>query len=212
MNSGLNHQCCSIKCISWAAIFVGAIVGVGLGYLLNLFSVAIGLSAFTTSPEGLTAFAVGGFVGFAIGGVVSMFVAGWTAGYLAHPYCSKRNSGSLYGFTTWVVAFIMGVALAAPIGHYVSHSAAFLSNHTIVVTHMDGRDEMVANQAPATTEVDKATAEKAANDTGKAALALFVLSFLAAVAAAFGGHCGMTCRKDDCGDKTVNTVNTNARL
>ena len=209
MNSGLNHQDYSIKCMSWTAIFVGAIVGVGLGYLLNLFSVAIGLSAFTTSPEGMTAFAVGGFIGFAIGSMISMFVAGWTAGHLAHPYCPKRNSGSLYGFTTWVIAFVMGVYLAAPVTHYVANSALFLSNHTITVRHLNGSETMAPDATTATdVEADKAKAEKAANDAGKAALALFVLSFLGAVSAAFGGHFGMTCRKEDC-DKTVNT---NARL
>jgi hypothetical protein len=197
MNSGQNHQCCSIKCISWTAIFVGAFVGVGLGFLLNLFSVAIGLSAFTTSPEGVTAFAVGGFIGFAIGGVVSMFVAGWTAGHLAHPYCPKRNSGALYGFTTWVVALILLILLSGPVNHYVASSTGYISNHTIVIEHPPGE-----HPAPAMTDTP-ASAEKVANDTGKAAFALFVLFFLAALSSSFGGHFGMTCRKGDC-DKSLN--------
>jgi hypothetical protein len=204
MNSGLAHKCCSIKCISWTAIFVGAIVGVGLGFLLNLFSVAIGLSAFTTSPEGVTAFAVGGFIGFAIGGVVATFVAGYTAGYLAHPHCPKRNSGALYGFTTWVVSLILLVMLTAPMTHYVYATTNFISNHTMLVNHPEAT-------MPAATSDTTVSTEKAANNAGNTALALFVLAFLSALAGSFGGHFGMVCRPEDCGNSgnSNNTLNTN---
>jgi MFS family permease len=195
MNSGQMHKCCSFKCISWTAILVGAIVGVGLGFLLNLFSVAIGLSAFSTSPEGMTAFAVGGFIGLAIGTVVSMYVAGYTSGYLAHPHCPKRNSGALYGFTTWVVSFILVVLLTGPISHYVTASTGFITNHTVVV-------------GPAASNDTTVSAEKAANDTGKVALALFSLFFLGALAACFGGHFGMVCRPEDCSNaNNSNNIN-----
>jgi MFS family permease len=188
MSSGQVHKCCSVKCISWSAILVGALVGVGLGFLLNLFSVAIGLSAFSTSPEGVSAFAIGGFIGLAIGGVVSQFVAGWTAGYLAHPHCPKRNSGALYGFTTWAVGLIFIIFLSSPVAHYLASSSSYISNHTVVMSHPD---------APAAADTTVST-EKAANDTGKAGLALFTLFFLAALAGSYGGHFGMVCRPEDC--------------
>jgi len=65
-----SHCCCPphvYKRISWTAIFVGAIVAVGLSFLLNLFGIAIGLSAFTLSTDGASVLAVGGLVGMIIG-------------------------------------------------------------------------------------------------------------------------------------------------
>jgi hypothetical protein len=198
MNSSPTTYTCSVKCISWSAIFVGSIVGVGLGFLLNLFSVAIGLSAFTTSPEGVTAFAIGGFIGFAIGVFVSMFVAGWVAGHLGKSHCPKRNSGALYGFTTWSMALILVVLLSGPVGHYVAAGTGFISNSAPAMMHRPMMDNgPAAEAAPDGQQPPAPPAEKAANDAGKAAFALFILFFLGAIGACFGGHWGMVCCKED---------------
>ena len=41
--------------ICWSAIFAGAFVGVGLGFLLHLFGSAIGLSAYSSNSTGAQA-------------------------------------------------------------------------------------------------------------------------------------------------------------
>jgi hypothetical protein len=198
MNSGLAHKCCSIKCISWTAIFVGSIVGVGLGFLLNLFSVAIGLTAYSTSSTGVAAFAVGGFIGFLIGGMIASFVAGYTSGYLAHPHCPKRNSGALYGFTTWALTLIFMVILSGPIARYVVNTTRFVTNTTLVQRGMTTPTAMQAT-------TDEESAKKAASDMSQAAFAVFVLAFLSALAGSFGGHFGMVCRPEDCANTTTTT-------
>ena len=114
----IREPLCSDQRMSWTAIFVGALVGAGLGFLLNLFGIAIGLSILT-QKDGAAALAVGGLLGFLIAVITSMVVAGYTAGYLGRTYCPKRNLGVLYGFTTWGVALILTAAVASHINHYV---------------------------------------------------------------------------------------------
>src|SRR5829696_1753638 len=87
-------------CFSWKPIIVGALVAIGLSFLLNLFSAAIGLSAYTADTQGMQNVAIGGLIATALGIVVAMFVSGWVAGYLGNPFCEKRHLGALYGFLT----------------------------------------------------------------------------------------------------------------
>src|ERR1700722_7871136 len=94
------------KCLSWKPIFAGALTAIGLSFLLNLFSVAIGLTAYTTSSEGVETMAFGGLLGTAIGVIAAMFAAGWVSGYLGQRYCVQRHVGCMYGFLTWCVALI----------------------------------------------------------------------------------------------------------
>ena len=168
----------------------------GLSFLLSLFSLAIGLTAFTTTQEGVTAFAVGGFLGFIIGAMVSMFAAGWVAGYLGRPYCNACNLGCLYGFFAWCLTLILGVMLSAPLGKFVSSNSGYLTNHQVdLIDYTKNRvGERVAASASAD-RTDHKTVQTSVNDMGKAGLALFSLFFLAAFASCIGGHCGMSARK-----------------
>ena len=119
------HLHCHWKRLSWTAVIVGALVGVGLTFLLALFSAAIGLSAFSMDSTGATTLAVGGFIGVVIGILVSMFLAGWVAGYLGRPYAMGRNLGVLYGFTAWCLALLLTASFAGPIGRYVGFLHVF---------------------------------------------------------------------------------------
>jgi len=185
------------KRISWTAIIVGALVGIGLSFLLNLFSVAIGLSIVTTTHEGLITLAIGGFIGLIIGAIVSMFVAGFAAGYLGRPYCIKRNLGVLYGFTTWCLALILMVLLASYMGRYIKSYSDFISGPrtTIFTTHKEAPVVILSTTNQNTTAtVEKPTTEKS---LGYSPFLIFVLFFISALASCFGGHYGMSCRCDD---------------
>lgn len=200
MNDVSMHHHCHVKCMSWTALIVGALVGIGLSFLLNLFSVAIGLSAFTLSQDGLVTLAIGGFIGLLIGGIVSMFVAGFTAGYLGRPYCAKRNLGVVYGFGTWCLMLILSVFLTAPLGRFVSNYTAAVANNQkvteIIVTKMPNNEAGVqASTHNGATQV-AVDPEKAANSMGMAAFIIFVIFFIGALACCFGGHAGMVCCKD----------------
>lgn len=189
--AGHEHSAmCYRKHVSWTAIIVGALVGVGLSFLLNLFSIAIGLSLVTTNQEGMTVLAVGGFLGLAIGTIASMFTAGFSAGYLGRPYCIKRHLGVLYGFTAWALALILTVLLATNIGHYVAMYADFIANPTIIVD--------VTNISSSSKGAVSATdTQTAVNHLGMSSLLVFALFFIGAFSSSLGGHCGMTYRCED---------------
>ena len=192
------HAHCCKKRFSWTAVFVGALVGVGLGVLLNIFNIAIGVSVFAVSSEGVMTLAIGGLVGMLIGIIISMFLAGMVAGYLGRPYCIKHNLGIVYGFTTWCVALILTVFLTSHIGHYISAYSNTLTNPATIIVTSD-----VPPAASNTAATDGTTTpvvisvEKVTNGLGMGAFIVFILFFISAVASCIGGHYGMACKDDE---------------
>ncbi|KTC93136.1 MULTISPECIES: hypothetical protein [Legionella] len=144
------HSC---KRLSWTAVFVGAIVGVGLSFLLGLFGAAIGLSIFSMGANGVTTLAVGGLIGIVLSIIVSMLVAGYTAGYLGRLYCPRRNLGVLYGFTAWSVALMLSALLT-------THMSAYLSPYSAgpaAQVNVGSPQALPSSQAPTTVAPTKGT-------------------------------------------------------
>lgn len=189
------------KRISWTAILAGALVAVGLGFLLNLFGIAIGLSAYSASPDGAQVIAIGGLLGIIIGTIAAMVTAGYAAGYLGRLYCPQRNLGIIYGFTTWTVALILSTIVAA---HFTHHVAAY--TNAISQTHVT----TINTQEPHTTALAVAT-PKPANQPQTAAVnvtvpakhlalsagIIFALFFIGAVSACVGACWGMCCKREE---------------
>ena len=199
------HHMCHIKRISWSAIIVGALVGTGLSFLLNLFSVAIGLSVVKTTHEGLVSLAVGGFIGLLIGTIVAMFFAGFTAGYFGQPYSVKRNLGIVYGFITWCLSLILIMLLASHIGSYVTSYSRFITNPTPVVFTNNQLSQTITTSTSSSDVV--VNSQAATNNLAYSAFLIFVLFFVGAISSCFGGHYGMMCRicHDECNTPT-NTI------
>jgi hypothetical protein len=186
------------KRVCWSAIFVGAVVGVGLSFLLNLFSVAIGLTAFTVNKTGAVALAIGGLVGIIIAVVVSMLLAGYVAGYLGRLHCPRRNLGIIYGFTTWCMALILSAIVTSHVSHYVSAYSNATVGSTVVVIENGKTGDVAAidtNASPANNNQAKISATPGAIASG--AFAIFALFFIGAVSACLGACWGMSCRRDD---------------
>jgi len=169
-----------VKRISWSAIFIGAIVGVGLMFLLNLFGLAIGLSAVSASTGGAYVLATGGLLGIIISIVASTLVAGYAAGYLGRFHCPKRNLGIVYGFASWTVALILTAVIA-------THLTAYITAYTNAISHS-------AFVSTASTEV-KATVSPSGLAWG--AFSVFVLFFIGAFSSCLGACLGMHCRRED---------------
>lgn len=175
-------------CLSWKPVVAGALVAIGLAFLLNLFSVAIGLTAFTTNSDGVETLALGGLAATGFGIIVSMFASGWLAGYLGQRHCHKRHLGALYGFLAWCLALILMIFLASHIQSYVSFYGHYLSGTTdIVQVNNAGQVKnvaVVADVHPKTLVIS--------------AYIIFCLFFLSAFSCSLGGHCGMRhcCDKD----------------
>lgn len=171
-----SHEC---KCFTWKPIFAGALIIIGFSFLLNLFSVAIGLTAFTTNSEGIQNIAIGGLIATALGIVVSMFAAGWLTGYLGNRYCTKRHLGALYGFLAWCVALIFLVFLTEYLTKYILFYTHFISGSPITLGTM------------ANTSIQAAASETTEKHAVLGFYIVFWLFFLSAFACSLGGHCGM---------------------
>lgn len=169
------------KCLSWKPIFAGTLVAIGLTFLLNLFSVAIGLTAFTTNSAGVETLAFGGLLGTGLGIISSMFAAGWLAGYLGQRHCNKRHLGALYGFLVWCLALIVAVFLTAHVQQYISFYGHFLSGTTDVILNNTSPEKHVAI----------ATSHLTSKSLVISTYIVFTLFFLSAFACSLGGHCGM---------------------
>lgn len=168
------------KCLSWKPIIAGALVAVGLSFLLHLFSMAIGLIAFS-SDQGVETLILGGLIGTAFGTIAVMFASGWIAGYLSSRSCSKRHLGALYGFLTWVVALIMLMLIVDNILNYITLYVRSISINSGIPTviYKAAKIQNAMNQQGASAPVVISS------------YIVFILFFLGAFAASLGGHCGM---------------------
>ena len=200
------HYPFTFKRISWSAIFVGALVALGLSFLLNLFAVAIGLSAFTVNESGATVIAIGGLIGLLIGLIASMLVAGYAAGYLGRLYCPKRNLGILYGFTTWSLALVLSAFVATHVSNYASmYSRAATGSAPVVATVNDNNAAPVSVTTKTDTAADTANSDNQkvakVNVTSEGlawgAFTLFGLFFIGALASCIGACWAMTCHRED---------------
>ena len=187
-NPNMNMHAHDCKCLSWKPIIAGALVAVGFTFLLNLFSVAIGLMAYTTNSDGVESLAIGGLIGVGIGIIASMFAAGWLTGYLSQRHCNKGHLGALYGFLAWCVALIIGMLIATHAQDYISFYGHFLSGTPDVI--------QVSSGAPGTGTVT--TGEIQTKNLVISTYVIFSLFFLSAFASSLGGHCGMrhVCKKE----------------
>ncbi len=173
------------RCLSWKPVVAGALVAIGLTFLLNLFSVAIGLTAYSTSSEGVETLALGGLIGTGIGIVASMFAAGWIAGYLGRSYCNLRHIGAIYGFLTWCLALIVSVFVAMQAHEYVHFYADFISGAA------NSFQLPNAGPAAAAAAVTATATNLSTNNLIISTYIIFILFFLSAFACSLGGHCGM---------------------
>lgn len=190
-------ESCSFKCLSWTAVVAGALVGIGLTFLLNLFGVAIGLTAYSTSIEGTTSLAIGGFIGMAIGIMASMFVSGWVSGYLGRKTCLYPHLGVLYGFSSWSLSLIIMVVLAGSASEFMTMQYDKVTNPSILLNKISSTTStMTVTEQTKNTTVATINNEKAAKMVGKSLFLIFILFFIGAITSAFGGYIGMKRDKD----------------
>lgn len=192
-----HHHCtCKVHCfrrLSWSAVIVGALVAVGLGFLLNLFSFAIGLSALTMSKSGAITWAVGGVIGLFIVSIVSMLGAGFAAGYLGRSHCPGRHHGLIYGFTTWSLALLLSASAMNMVGHYVEASSHALVGSNMVVTQSPDQKttSVTVGGEPVSQPQQKMTTPT--ENIAYGAFILFALFFVGAISACVGACCGLGC-------------------
>lgn len=177
----------SIRCISWSAIVIGSLVAVGLGFLLNLFSIATGLSLVKSTAGSPAVLAVGGFIGLMIGCVCILFVSGFVAGFLArcfHVEYSGGYRGIIYGFAAWSLALVLSALLTSAFTRYTGGYIDSVTRPTSQVISRLSTDDTTAG---------KMQTARTARNLSVTAYLVFALFFAGAVSSCFGGYFGMSC-------------------
>ena len=182
--------------LRWSAIFAGAFVGIGLVFLLNIFGLAIGLSAYSAGANGSTTLAVGGLIGVAIGVIASMGSAGYVTGYLSrfqHCFC---HHGVIYGFLTWAMGLILAALLFIPLSFYVTFYQDTLSPNPLGVSSAIGSGNTVSTPATANEQIVAPGSETAKN-LAYSGWILFGLFFLGAFSSCIGACGALRCNERD---------------
>lgn len=193
----MKHACC-VKCVSWSAIIVGSFVAIGLGFLLNLFGLSIGLSLLSMNPEGSLGIAAGGFIALLIGTIAIMFVAGWVSGYLGREHATNPNVGALYGFTTWCLALIITIFIAANMAEYISMNNSAMSKTPVSSSLQEQAQGLlmggVSGKHAAAKQGGGQAAASGPNVLEETLFLTFLLFFIGAIASCVGGYSGLNLR------------------
>lgn len=191
------HGHCRTR-ISWSAIFIGALIGVGLSFLMNLFGVTIGLSAFSMTDQGVMSLALGGLFGLIISTIIAMFFAGYASGYIGRLYVPRRNMGMIYGFTTWIVSIVMTALLTTYVGNYVDSYSATVTHSAVTVSQNQSASKASESSSSENQiQVDNITPKEASGGMAIGAFIVFALFFIGAFSSCLGARHGMSCQRND---------------
>lgn len=96
--------------VSWAAIFAGALVAVGVWLLLHLLGMSIGLIAVDPNDaSSLRGVGIGTGVWSMIAPILALFAGGYATGQLAGPL--RRMTGAIHGAVMWSLATVASLPL-----------------------------------------------------------------------------------------------------
>lgn len=185
------QNCCTHKSMSWGAILTGALVALGLTFLFNLLTIAIGLSLFTQNADGAKVLTFAGYAWVLIGGYIILFIAGWIAGRLVHHHCRLHwCNGVLHGFVTWTLYLILSMLVLAHMA--TPASVALLRTTFVSVTEYDQ-----PTQSDTTATSGTVSETKIAHKAGHVALGSFFIFLVGAFGCAVGAAYGIReCRKE----------------
>jgi len=140
-----------IKRCSWAAIFAGVFVVIGVQLLLGSLGTAVGLETINPGEEEapMSGLGVGAGIWWIISTIVALFVGGWAAGRLAG--FPTRISGILHGAVTWSFATLLGLFLMYSIAGAI---VGGLWNVTATTVQAAGQAAGQAVSAVAPEEID----------------------------------------------------------
>lgn len=190
----------------WSAIIAGALVGMGVSFLLNLFALAIGVTAFIYTDTTQT-FAIGGFIALVIIAITSMGSLGWISGYLGakNKICYNDHiqynttscpAGCIYGFIAWCVALILTIFLSTHMGNYItSQRIAISSPNYITKTQTVSSRPFLTTKSTSHQNISRDEDKTLIQDNAAKTLAMttfvtFIVFFIGALSATIAGHLG----------------------
>lgn len=190
----------SDKAISWNAVLGGAFVALGLTFLFNLLTIAIGLSLFTQNTAGKMILTYSGFAWILLGIFFILFISGWVAGRIvSYKHSLHCANGVLHGFLCWTVYLIISLFV---LSHMASDSAAVLIKSTLVyadtnTTEVEASNAVDPEDSTTSTQIAKNTqTTQNIHKRGLATFATFFIFLLGAVGSCVGACYGISaCKK-----------------
>lgn len=178
-----------IRVFSWTAVWVGALVGVGLNFLFNLMSLAIGMSIFSQQTNDTISFSSLGVIGFILVAVISMFMTGWIAGKLTIISSVRKYWGCVYGFTAWCLCLIITIILLMNMIQFTQFHSNFTSKNLTAIK--------ITNQIPMLTESEGSNSETNRRLISLNAYVTFIFFLIGACSSTVGGYVGFQVKKDE---------------
>ncbi|HRE32843.1 MAG TPA: hypothetical protein PLD88_12770 [Candidatus Berkiella sp.] len=164
------------KHIYWKAVTVGTISAVGITFLFNFLTIAIGLILFKRGQEEMIALTFGTVAWMVVGSYMILYVAGWIGGrQLNTEYSFNVANGLLHGFVIWSLYLIVSIVLLSLLPDAVA--ATILKSFFI---HL-----------PSANEVGQQIATSTVNNVGYAALVTFFIFLMGMVGCCIGAACGI---------------------
>ncbi len=186
MNMQADNGCIS-KSLSWGAVLTGALVALGLTFLFNLLTIALGLSLYTQNADGAKMLTFAGYAWVLIGGYIILFLSGWVAGRLVHHHCILHwCNGILHGFVTWTVYLILSMLVLS----YMATPASVSLLRTTFMTITDKTTTPTPN-----TQNDSSSTPQTVHKAGHAAFGSFFIFFVGALGCAAGAAYGVRERR-----------------
>lgn len=131
--------------ISWAAIFAGAILSVGLWLLLHVMGLAAGLTAIDPqSPSSLRSAGIGTGVWSIIASLIALFAGGVLAGHIAGPV--DRLGGALHGAVLWALNTLGSLVLIAVTAGMLAQGVARVGSSAMIAA--GGMDNLTGSADP----------------------------------------------------------------
>lgn len=202
------------KKISWAAVFAGALIALGIQLLLSLLGLGVGMSAVDPAQEQNPAAGLG--TGAAIWSIVTLllalFAGSWVAGRLSRT--AHRFEGLLHGLLTFVVLILFNIYLLTSAAGSLLNTAGGILGNTVSLagqgavaasgnSQVQQKAAQAANdlqsrvsdlqaqvQSPEAEAKARQVGEDVARAASKAGFYSFIGLLLGAIISAVGAHLG----------------------
>lgn len=116
----------AISRVRWGAVIAGVLIAIVTQWLLSLFGLAVGLTAFTPGQP-LTSLGIGSGVWLVISTLISVFLGAWATSWFATAL--YRADGILHGILTWCLFMVITLFLiGSGVGNLVGGAFNLISS------------------------------------------------------------------------------------